>query len=336
MLNNNFASTSAAISRANMPNITPQRQIDLVEALRQGANDYYTYDAIRRNNDEQDRIRGLEQNLAEALAGGNEQEINNAYAQLNPTGYMEYLNRIKANREASDLDFARQKELLDIQNQNAMGLARLKSQFQAPEMTSAARNYEYLKSQGVPEKEAMVYAFGGGTEAGVNAIISGSLGAKGINAYETEKGKQLAQQETKKAENMQQLNTSLSNINDLRNQIEKDPSVFGFASPLKIVSSRLASALGSSTAGEYLQNRGKAYRQLGSIKNDLIAKAKSAGQSGINTAREIEQATAGLNENSSPEEILGALDAMYESAARLVNSQKPNDTDYYKQKYGVE
>lgn len=127
MLNNNFASTSAAIARANMPDITPQRQIDLVEALRQGANDYYTYDAIRRNNDEQDRIRGLEQNLAEALAGGNEQEISNAYAQLNPTGYMDYLNKIKANREAADLEFARQKELLDIQNQNAMGLARLKS-----------------------------------------------------------------------------------------------------------------------------------------------------------------------------------------------------------------
>lgn len=336
MLNNNFASTTAAIARANMPDITPQRQIDLVEALRQGANDYYRYDAIRRNNDEQDRIRGLEQNLAEALAGGNEQEINNAYAQLNPTGYMDYLNKIKANREASDLEFARQKELLDIQNQNAMGLARFKSQFQAPEMTSAARNYEYLLSKGVPEEEARVLSFGGGTEAGINAIISGSLGAKGLNAYETEKGKQLAQQETKKAENMQQLQTSLSNINDLRNQINKDPSVFGFASPLKAASARLASAFGSESASEYLKNRGKAYRQLSNIKNSLIAQAKAAGQSGINTIAEINQATAGLNENSSPEEILGALDAMYESAARLVNSQKPIDTDYYKQKYGVE
>ena len=93
---------------------------------------------------------------------------------------------------------------------------------------------------------------------------------------------------------------------------------------------------GNESAQDYLINRGNAYRQLGNIKNDLIAKAKASGQSGINTAKEIEQATAGLNENSSPEEILGALDAMYKSTSRLVNYQKPRDIDYYKQKYGVE
>lgn len=314
----NYASITADIIRSNRPNIRPINNYpDWSEILPNAINNYYNATNQQRALDEQDRIKGLEQILAEALAGGDEAAINQAYGQLNPAGYVDYLNKVKANREASDLAFAREKELLDIQNQNAMGLARLKNQFQAPDMTSAAKNYEYLLSLGIPEKEARVTAFGGNTEAGVNAIISGSLGAKGMSAYDAEKGKQLAKQESKQAENIQQLKTSMSNITDLKNQINKDPSVFGFASPVKIASSRLASALGSSSASEYLKNYGKAYRQLGNIQNDLIAKAKSAGQSGINTAREIEQATAGLNKNSSPEEILGALDAMYESAAKL-------------------
>ena len=54
-----------------------------------------------------------------------------------------------------------------------------------------------------------------------------------------------------------------------------------------------------------LRKRGEVIRNLGSIRNDLIAQAKANGQSGINTAREIEMATAGLNENSSAEEISG-------------------------------
>lgn len=128
MLNRNFAINSAQISRMTMPDITPQKQVDLVDVLRQTADDYYKYDALRRNNEEKDRIRGLEQNLADAIEGGDETAINNAYAQLDPSGYMEYLNRIKANREASDLDFERQKELLNLQNQNSMGLERLKAE----------------------------------------------------------------------------------------------------------------------------------------------------------------------------------------------------------------
>ena len=215
-----------------------------------------------------------------------------------------------------------------------MGLERLKDALGGT-LTSAARNYEYLKQQGLSDNESMAVAFGGNTEAVGGALASGTLSGKGINAYEAEKGKQLAQQEAKQAENIQQFSGSMENINELQNQIRKDPSVFGFASPLKVASSRLSAEFGSQEAKDFLRNRGNAYRQLGNIKNDLIAKAKASGQSGINTAKEIEQATAGLNENSSPEEILGALDAMYKSASRLVNSQKPRDIGYYKQKYGV-
>ena len=324
MLNNNFASTSAAISRANMPNITPQKQIDLVEALRQGANDYYTYDAIRRNNDEQDRIRGLEQNLAEALSGGNEQEINNAYAQLNPTGYMEYLNRIKANREASDLDFARQKELLDIQNQNAMGLARLKSQFQAPEMTSAARNYEYLKRQGVPEKEAMVYAFGGGTEAGVNAIISGSLGAKGINAYDTTMGKAQAERDAANQDYQALLPSALKAIS--RGE-EATKSGVGIG-PLqgRLGSFGIATQKGSENQADITA----ANSQMNAVLRQKLAATGLTG-SELNSAVEA-QAYRYTVDPSMPTSYINKQFENFKNDY-LKNSK---DMNYYKQKYGVE
>ena len=69
-----------------------------------------------------------------------------------------------------------------------------------------------------------------------------------------------------------------------------------------------------------LRKRGQIVRNLGNIRNDLIAQAKANGQSGINTAREIEMATAGLNENSSAEEILGALEYMEKAAQEIRDS----------------
>lgn len=127
MLNNNYASTSAMIARANSPKIEALPQVDMNKAILGAIDSYYSITGEEIKRDEEDRKKGLKQNLADAIKSGDEAAINNAYAQLDPAGYVDYLNRIKANREASDLDFARKKELLDIQNQNAMGLARLKA-----------------------------------------------------------------------------------------------------------------------------------------------------------------------------------------------------------------
>ena len=321
MLNNNYASTSAMIARANSPKIEALPQVDMNKAILGAIDSYYSITGEERKRDEEDRKKGLKQNLADAIKSGDVTSINNAYAQLDPAGYVDYLNRIKANREASDLDFARKKELLDIQNQNAMGLARLKDALGGTP-TSAARNYEYLKRQGLSDNDAMAIAFGGNTEAVGGALASGNLGSKGMRAYDAAKGKAMAEQEAKRAETESATNISLNNISDLESQIKKDPSVFGIQSFYKLPIARVGALTGNESAQDYLVNRGNAYRQLGNIKNDLIAKAKAAGQSGINTAREIEQATAGLSENSSPEEILGALSAMRQSAQDLINMNK--------------
>lgn len=193
----NYASITAAIANANRPRIVAlkEERPDLGQVISGGLNTYYNLKGKQNAFDEQDRIKGLQNNLSEAIASGDENAINNAYAQLNPSGYMEYLNKIKANREASDLEFQRQKELLDIQNQNAMGLAKMRASLESPQMTSAARNYEYLKSQGLSDSDSMAIAFGGNTEAVGGALASGSLGSKGINAYDAAMGKAKAERE---------------------------------------------------------------------------------------------------------------------------------------------
>lgn len=167
----NYASITAAIANANRPRIAAlkEERPDLGQVISGGLSTYYNLKGKQNAFDEQDRIKGLENNLSEAIASGDENAINNAYAQLNPSGYMEYLNKIKANREASDLEFQRQKELLDIQNKNAMGLAKMRASLESQQMTSAARNYEYLISKGVPEEEARKLSF---AQGGVNVNVN--------------------------------------------------------------------------------------------------------------------------------------------------------------------
>lgn len=339
----NNAQNIAYIGRMTRPELYKPLTIDFAGAI----DDYYNAkNAAQQNRREEDRLQAekdARQQQADALMRW--QSVIDKDETLSPIEkelYRQDMDAYSKYRQGQQ-DFTNTQELEKIRQQNALGLASYKNKLdmalarmKGGQGTTKQQNYEWLLGQGYTPKQAMAMTFGSGTEAVGGALVSGELSGKGINAYEAEKGKQLAQQEAKQAENIQQFSSSMENIKELQNQIRKDPSVFGIQSIYKVPISRVGALTGNESAQDYLINRGNAYRQLGNIKNDLIAKAKESGQSGINTAKEIEQATAGLNENSSPEEILGALDAMYKSTSRLVNSQKPRDIDYYKQKYGVE
>lgn len=339
----NNAQTIAYIGRMTRPELYKPLTIDFAGAI----DDYYnTKNAAQQNRREEDRLQAekdARQQQADALMRW--QSVVDKDETLSPIEkelYRQDMDAYSKYRQGQQ-EFSNTQELEKIRQQNALGLASYKNKLdmalarmKGGQGTTKQQNYEWLLGQGYTPEQAMAMTFGSGTEAVGGALVSGDLGGKGLNAYEAEKGKQLAQQEAKQAENIQQFSGSMENIKELQNQIRKDPSVFGIQSIYKVPVSRVGALTGNKSAQDYLINRGNAYRQLGNIKNDLIAKAKASGQSGINTAKEIEQATAGLNENSSPEEILGALDAMYKSTSRLVNSQKPRDIDYYKQKYGVE
>lgn len=136
------------------------------------------------------------------------------------------------------------------------------------------------------------------------------------DAYLAQAGKNAADQRKTAANAEKNYQTAVYNLDNLKNLVTDNPNLVGPYAPISAAVSRYTGGkLGMDT--DNLRKRGEVIRNLGSIRNDLIAQAKANGQSGINTAREIEMATAGLNENSSAEEILGALDYMTEAAEKI-------------------
>jgi chorismate mutase len=106
MLNKNFAATSAMIGKApkmviEQPHFTKQE--DWGQVMSKFLTDY--------------KNQTNENELKSALQSGDEEAINKAAAAYDPKGFYDAMQKIKASREASDLDFERQKELLGLRNQ---------------------------------------------------------------------------------------------------------------------------------------------------------------------------------------------------------------------------
>lgn len=106
MLNKNFAATSAMIGKApkmviEQPHFTKQE--DWGQVMSKFLTDY--------------KNQTNENELKSALQSGDEEAINKAAAAYDPKSFYDAMQKIKASREASDLDFERQKELLGIKNQ---------------------------------------------------------------------------------------------------------------------------------------------------------------------------------------------------------------------------
>lgn len=173
-----------------------------------------------------------------------------------------------------------------------------------------------------PEAESLAAAivYAGKTEAVGGALSAGmyphNLGSAGYKKYDETRGTNMANREKDTFNAEKQYQTSMANLSNLKGLVAENPGLVGPYAPI-------SAALSRYTRGAYglnpdeLTKRGEIVRNLGSIRNDLIAQAKANGQSGINTAREIEMATAGLNENSSAEEILGALQYMEEAVKNI-------------------
>lgn len=136
------------------------------------------------------------------------------------------------------------------------------------------------------------------------------------DAYLAQAGKNAAEQQKIAANADKNYRNAVYNLDNLKNLVKENPNVVGPYAPIGAAVSRYTGGTFGMKADD-LRKRGEVIRNLGSIRNDLIAQAKANGQSGINTAREIKMATAGLNENSSAEEILGALDYMTEAAKKI-------------------
>ena len=113
---------------------------------------------------------------------------------------------------------------------------------------------------------------------------------------------------------------SLSNIAKVENILASSPEVAGAYAPYREALGRYGAVGGLNK--EDLQKRGELQRRVGEIKQSLIAQAKAMGQSGINTATEIEQATKGVNEDSSVGQLQGALEVLKEKQNYLLKLKK--------------
>lgn len=310
MLLKDFASSTANIIRANRPDITAPIQPDWAGIIRQAGKDYQTGKQLQADNA-----------LTEQLVSENPEKE----AEIRQMGGRAYADMLKADAErAEDRQWAlddrqAQRDFLlqleGVKNANARSLAEFKAGL--GDSTTAQKNIGYLQTLGYSPEEAAALYYSGNNPT----LDMSKLGKKGFEAYDTEQGKALAKQE----EQQRLAEQNDARLKAVQESLQNSPDTVGFYSPLKTF---VARALGGAGDKDYLANRGYNLRALGEVQNALIAEAKAAGQSGINTVSEIQQATKGLNENSSYEEVDGALQAMQDSIQRLRNSQKPSLMQY--------
>ena len=136
-------------------------------------------------------------------------------------------------------------------------------------------------------------------------------------SYQKKAGSLQAEREGKQEEAFDVASNQDENIKSLIGDIKENKGLLGVYSPVRVSAARYTNgSIGYSP--EELEKRGNIIRRLGEIQNSIIQKARAAGQVGINTLAEIEQATKGLNEYSSDQEIIGALEAIQKSEQRLI------------------
>lgn len=306
MLNKNFAATSAMIGRApNMvieqPHFTKQE--DWGQIMSKFLTDY--------KNQENEKA------LVAAMEGGDPQAIDVAFAKYNPQAAMQQ----RLSQMAEQRQFERQKELANINN--AAALERIKQTYAARGGAGGFGNTEAglaLRIIANPEQyDPQMVEWAG------NKLASNSGASVYDMAYQKKRGAKQAEQEAEQAKQNLIAQDQNSSIDSLIGDIEANRELVGVYSPIRASLGRLSGGKIGYSADE-LTKRGNLIRQVGNIQNDIIAKARAAGQTGINTIAEIQQATKGLNENSSDAELIGALRAMQKSnnalAARMAS--KPN------------
>lgn len=136
-------------------------------------------------------------------------------------------------------------------------------------------------------------------------------------SYQKKAGSLQAQKEGKDIENAILSQQQQGTLSDAINLVDELPD------NLFMPYSDITSGLGVLTRGKVGMTReenekyGNLERTIGSIENDLIAKARSKGQTGINTIAEIRQAAKGLQLGRGKDRLRGALKAMYDIEKKL-------------------
>ena len=154
-------------------------------------------------------------------------------------------------------------------------------------------------------------------------------------SYQKKAGSLQAQREGEQAQALETSENQAGNIDRLISDISQNKDLLGIYSAPRAGLARLTMGQ-AGYSPEQMEKRGSLIRQLGEIQNSIIQKARAAGQVGINTISEIRQATKGIDENTSAEEIIGALQYMKEKEQDLINRMGKTGKSNYKSKYGLE
>lgn len=112
MLNQNYALSSAGIHRSNRPDIVPAKEVDFIDAMRKAGQDY-----------EKAQQKAKLDALAVALKNKNQDQIDNAYADVDPYGRAGWLYDRNAKVEDRDAGFQHAYNMADKQLQNSIALS---------------------------------------------------------------------------------------------------------------------------------------------------------------------------------------------------------------------
>ena len=292
------------------------------------------YNAVKDNSAYQ---KGIEQ-----IQGGDWDSGINTIAERNPEvalGLAQYKQK-----QDDAMNMAQMKIAADMQNRNTLTpyqqemLALKRQQLAQGESNPFNSKNEFIQLNGIISNPDI---FNNLSEDTQSALISrrNYLANAPENIYDTsyqkKAGSLQAQREGEQAQALETAENQAGNIDRLISDISQNKDLLGIYSAPRAGLARLTMGQ-AGYSPEQMEKRGSLIRQLGEIQNSIIQKARAAGQVGINTISEIRQATKGIDENTSAEEIIGALQYMKEKEQDLINRMSKSGKSDYKSKYGLE
>ena len=259
--------------------------------------------------------RKAEEEMGDELAKGNYEGAAKIYAQNNPVPFYQSLEKIKQAREASDLEHERQKELKVLDAQLAAQNASSNPFGGKNEFVSllAIRNSPKWKEL-TPEDQGFI----------TNRLnyLSNNPDAVYSKAYAGQSGKEQATAEFERAANNYASGQRVRKLQDVLAEVEgMDRIMFTPIGATKAKIGQIGDAFGASNLGgmteEQRSQRSAIDTAIRDIGQDLIAKAKSKGQAGINTLAEIERIVGNLSMTKGRAELVGALRQLMEQEQKL-------------------
>ena len=242
------------------------------------------------------------------------------------------------------INLAQMKIAADMQNRNTLTpyqqeMLALKRQEMAQGQSNPFNSKnEFINLMGIRNNQQVWDSLPDDQKALVNARLN-YMSNNPENIYDTsyqkKAGSLQAQREGEQAQALETSENQAGNIDRLISDISQNKDLLGIYSAPRAGLARLTMGQ-AGYSPEQMEKRGSLIRQLGEIQNSIIQKARAAGQVGINTISEIRQATKGIDENTSAEEIIGALQYMKEKEQDLINRIGKSGKSDYKSKYGLE